>query len=43
MKCPVSMLPSAGGSSAAVLLVIGAIAAIAYAMRASSQQTPPQH
>jgi hypothetical protein len=28
------MLPSAGGSSAAVLLVIGAIAAIAYAMQA---------
>lgn len=33
MKCPVSMLPSASSSPAGVLFVIGAIAAIAYAMK----------
>jgi len=38
MKCPVSMLPGASGSPAGVLFVIGAIAAIAYAMKAGSQQ-----
>ena len=38
MKCPVSMLPSGGNSPIAILFVIGAIAAITYAMAAQNNQ-----
>lgn len=37
MKCPVSMLPSAGSSTGSILFVIGVIAAISYAMHAQQQ------
>ena len=33
MKCPVSMLPTGGTSTSAILLVIGVIATISYAIQ----------
>lgn len=37
MKCPVSMLPTGGTSTAAILLVIGVITAIGYAIQAQKK------
>lgn len=37
MKCPVSMLPGVGTAPSSVLFVIGAIAAITYAIQANKQ------
>ncbi|ADI28522.1 hypothetical protein [Methylotenera versatilis] len=38
MKCPVSMLPRVGSSTASILFVIGVIATISYALHAQQNK-----
>lgn len=42
MKCPVSMLPGAGGSSVALLFVLGVLVAYAAAVNARIPKSPSQ-